>query len=118
MCENSAPPVLKNTRSPRCNAPSSTGTVTAAHCAVLRGSREAGTFEEHFFAVPAKGETDRLLSAARRALDEGRRLKSEARAGKRSLSAAERLLTLLTGAAIRVSPDKFLTFTKLTEDAE
>ncbi|MGT2516914.1 helix-turn-helix domain-containing protein (plasmid) [Sphingomonas panni] len=87
---------------PVCRSRARSGAPHPTGAPVLRGSREAGTFEETFFAVPAKGETDRLLSAARRALDEGRRLKSEARAGKRSLSAAERLLTLLTGAAIRV----------------
>ena len=62
---------------------------------VLRGSREQGTFEDTFFAIPAKGETDRLLAAAKRALDEGRKLRREERAGTRALSVAERLLTLL-----------------------
>ena len=38
---------------------------------VRRDSIEAGTFEAHFFAVPAKGETDRLLRMARAALDKG-----------------------------------------------
>ena len=57
---------------------------------VLRDSIEAGTFEELFFAVPAKGETDTLLRIARRTLDAGRQLRREARAGDRILTAAER----------------------------
>jgi DNA-binding transcriptional ArsR family regulator len=68
---------------------------------VLRNSREAGTFEDHFWAVPAGGEPDKLLRACRNGLDKGRHLRREARAGKR-LSAAERLLTLLTAGAVRV----------------
>jgi len=69
---------------------------------VLRDSIEAGTFEEHFFAVPAKGEPDQLLRAARRALDAGRRLRREARAGTRTLTATERTIATLTAAAVRV----------------
>ncbi len=69
---------------------------------VLRGSIEAGTFEDAFFAAPAKGETDRLLRTARAALDAGRRLKRAARAEGRALSAAERALAALTAAAVRV----------------
>ena len=69
---------------------------------VRRGSIEAGTFEEAFFAVPAPGETDRLLTACRRARDAGRRLAREARAGIRTLSAIERRLAALTAGAVRV----------------
>lgn len=69
---------------------------------VLRGSIEAGTFEDMFFSVPAKGETDHLLRTARAALDAGRRLKRVARAEGRTLSSAERALAALTGAAVRV----------------
>ena len=69
---------------------------------VLRGSIEAGTFEEAFFAVPAPGETDRMLTACRRARDAGRRLAREARAGMRVLSATERQLAALTAGAVRV----------------
>ena len=36
---------------------------------ILRGSVEAGTFEKSFFTPPAPGETDRILRAARKALD-------------------------------------------------
>ena len=70
--------------------------------AVRRDSHEAGTFEETFFAVPAAGEPDRLLRIARRALDAGRRLRREARAGERRLSLAERRIAQLSGAAVRV----------------
>lgn len=69
---------------------------------VRRGSIEAGTFEEAFFAVPAPGETDRLLTACRRARDVGRRLAREARAGTRTLSVTERRLAALTAGAVRV----------------
>ncbi|MDP1028765.1 helix-turn-helix domain-containing protein [Sphingomonas sp. KR1UV-12] len=69
---------------------------------VRRDSIEAGTFEAHFFAVPGKGETDRLLRAARAALDAGRRLKRAARGEGRGLTASERLLAGLSAGAIRV----------------
>jgi len=48
---------------------------------VRRDSIEAGTFENLFFAAPAKGETDRLLRLARAALDAGRRVRRAARGG-------------------------------------
>ena len=57
-------------------------------CLVVLDDREQGTFEDTFFAIPAKGETDRLLAAAKRALDEGRKLRREERAGTRALSVA------------------------------
>lgn len=69
---------------------------------VRRGSVEAGTVEDSFFAVPAKGETDRLLRAARAALDAGRRARRTARAEGRMLDAAEAALAGLTAAAVRV----------------
>ena len=69
---------------------------------VRRGSVEAGTVEDQFFAVPAKGETDRLLRAARAALDAGRRAKRTARAEGRMLDAAEAALAGLTASAVRV----------------
>lgn len=70
--------------------------------AVRRDSIEAGTFEDMFFAVPAKGECDHLLKVARQALDAGRRLARVERSGERALSAAERALTHLTASAVRV----------------
>ncbi len=69
---------------------------------VLRDSIEAGTFEELFFAVPAPGEPDRLLRACRRALDAGRRLARDARAGARTLTSTERAIAALTPGAVRV----------------
>lgn len=71
-------------------------------CAVLPGSREAGTFEHAFFASPAKGETDQLLRVARRALDAGRGLRRIARRGERALTASERTVAALTEGAVRV----------------
>lgn len=79
---------------------------------VLRDSVEAGTFEHVFFAAPAKGETDRMLRAARRLLDAGRQLRSEARRGLRALTPVERLLTTLTGASVRVF-EEILTLSRL-----
>lgn len=67
-----------------------------------RDSCEAGTFEDTFFAVPAKGEPDRLLRIARRTLDAGRQLRREARSGARTLTLAERRIVALTAAAVRV----------------
>jgi predicted transcriptional regulator len=79
---------------------------------VLRDSIEAGTFEALFFAVPAKGETDKLLRIARRTLDAGRQLRREARAGDRILTAAERRIVTLTAAAVRVY-EEILTLARL-----
>lgn len=79
---------------------------------VLRDSIEAGTFEDLFFAVPAKGETDRLLRTARRTLDAARRLRREARAGDRTLTMAERRIVTLTAAAVRVY-EEILTLARL-----
>ena len=82
--------------------PGTSGSIHRTGAPVLRGSIEAGTFEEMFFAVPAKGECDRLVRLARAALDAGRRLKRAARGEGRSLSAAERQLAGLSAAAVRV----------------
>lgn len=83
-------------------APGKSGAVHRTGAPVLRGSIEAGTFEELFFAVPAKGECDRLVRLARAALDAGRRLKRTARGEGRSLSVAERQLAGLSSGAVRV----------------
>lgn len=83
-------------RKARSGAPHPTG------APVLRDSVEAGTFEHVFFVPPASGETDRMLRAARRILDAGRQLRREARQGVRILTPAERLLTTLTAASVRV----------------
>ena len=90
----------------RSGAPHPTG------AAVRRDSVEAGTFEHVFFVAPAKGETDRLLRAARRILDAGRQLRGEARRGDRILTPAERLLTTLTAASVRVF-EEILTLARL-----
>jgi DNA-binding transcriptional ArsR family regulator len=82
--------------------PARSGALHRTGAPVLRGSIEAGTFEDMFFAVPAKGETDRLLRMARAALDVGRRLKRAARVEARELSASERTLAALTPGAVRV----------------
>lgn len=79
---------------------------------VLRGSLEAGSFEEAFFAVPAKGETDRLLHVARRTLDAARRLRRAARAGLRTLSVRERSIARLSAGAVRVF-EEILTLARL-----
>ena len=79
---------------------------------VLRDSVEAGTFEELFFATPAKGETDTILRAARCALDAGRRLRRDARAEGRSLTGLEGQLAALTSGAIRVF-EEILTLARL-----
>lgn len=69
---------------------------------VRRDSMEAGSFEHHFFAIPATGECDRMLRAARDALDAGRRLKRAARAEGRVLDKAEHAVAALTAGAVRV----------------
>lgn len=57
---------------------------------IRRDSAEAGAFEETFFAISAKGETDRLLHVARRTLDAERRLRRDARSGARELTPTQR----------------------------
>jgi hypothetical protein len=86
----------------RIRPPARSGAPHRTGAPIRRGSIEAGTFEEHFFAVPAKGETDRLLRMARAALDAGRRLKRAVRAEGRVLSPAETALAGLTAGAVRV----------------
>lgn len=81
---------------------------------VRRDSVEAGTFEETFFAIPAKGETDRLLHVARRTLDAGRRLRRDARSGARELTATERLIARLTASAVRIY-EEILTLARLNK---
>lgn len=69
---------------------------------VRRDSIEAGTFEDMFFAHPAKGECDQLIRIARQALDAGRRAKRIARVEGRGLTGPEALLASLTAGAVRV----------------
>ncbi|WP_207796711.1 hypothetical protein [Sphingomonas oleivorans] len=75
---------LARTRTPRRKTKSGASHPTGAH--VLRDSVEAGTFEHVFFVPPAKGETGRLLRAARCILDAGRQLRSETRRDGRVLT--------------------------------
>ncbi len=93
-------------------APARSGAPHRTGAPVRRDSVEAGSFEEAFFAVPAKGETDKLLRVARRTLDAGRQLRREARAQARSLTASERLVASLTAAAVRVY-EEILTLARL-----
>ena len=67
-----------------------------------RDSIEAGTFEDLFFAVPAKGETDWLLRLARAALDAGRRVRRAARIEERELTPVERALAAISASVVRV----------------
>ena len=69
---------------------------------VRAGSLEANTFEDTFFEVPSRGEPDRMLTKAKYALDAGRKLLREYKAGLRTLNASERLLTTLTASAVRI----------------
>ena len=92
--------------------PARSGSVHRTGAPVRRDSVEAGTFEDLFFAAPAKGETDKLLRTARAALDAGRRLKQAARTEGRELSATERAVASLTGGAVRVY-EELLTLARL-----
>lgn len=66
-----------------------------------RDSIEAGTFEELFFAAPAKGETDRLLRLAYA----GRRVRCVARMEQCELTLPERALAAISADAVRVYED-------------
>lgn len=88
------------------------GSVHRTGAPVLRDSVEAGTFEDVFFATPAKGETDSILRAARRALDAGKRLRRVARADGRQLTGLERQLAALTSGTVRVL-EEILTLARL-----
>lgn len=82
--------------------PTRSGATHRTGAPVLRDSLEEGTFEDAFFAIPAKGEADRMAAAARKALDAGRKLKRDARSSGEKLSAAERAVAALTSGAVRV----------------
>lgn len=92
--------------------PARSGGLHRTGAPVLRDSVEAGSFEEQFFTVPAKGETDRLLRMARAALDAGRRLKRAVRVDGRDLSVAERAIAAMTAGAVRVY-EELLTLARL-----
>lgn len=80
---------------------------------VLRRSLLAGTFEDTFFSVPAKGETDKLLTKARRMLDAANRLRRQERAGKK-LTSRERKVAQLHEKAVRVY-EELLTLARLNK---
>jgi len=73
---------------------------TRAH--VHPHSRKAGTFENDFFYSYAKGETDRLYRNAVELLKRKNAIRRLARTEGRQLTEAERLVTLITPAAVRV----------------
>lgn len=94
--------------------PARSGAVRRTGVPVLRGSMEAGTFEESFFAIPGAGETDRLLNAARKTLDAARGLRRVARKGERKLSVAERAIAALQASMVRVF-EELLTLARLNK---
>lgn len=73
---------------------------TRAH--VHPNSRKAGTFEDNFFYSYAKGETDRLYKKAVELLKRKNAIRRLARSEGRQLTDDERLVTLITPAAVRV----------------
>ena len=73
---------------------------TRAH--VHPNSRRAGTFEDDFFYTYAKGEPDRLYKKAVELLKRKNAIRRLARSEGRQLSEDERLVTLITPAAVRV----------------
>ena len=73
---------------------------TRAH--VHPNSRRAGTFEDDFFYTYAKGETDRLYKKAVELLKRKNAIRRLARSEGRQLTEDERLVTLITPAAVRV----------------
>lgn len=94
--------------------PARSGGVRRTGAPVLRNSIEAGTFEDSFFAVPAKGEPDKMLRVARKSLDAARGLKKIERRGERKLSVADRALAALTPSAVRVF-EEILTLARLNK---
>lgn len=89
-------------RVPVRRVPARSGSVHRTGAPVLRDSVEAGSFEEAFFRIPGKGEPDRMLATARKAVDAGKELRRAERAGERLLTAFERHLARLTFSAVRV----------------
>jgi DNA-binding transcriptional ArsR family regulator len=77
------------------------GTIHRTGAPVRRDSVEAGTFEDTFFVVPSKGETDRMLMIARAAEQEARHLRRKVRAGEH-LTVRERSIAALTPMAVDV----------------
>lgn len=95
------PNILAQAARARASRPARSGAPHPTGAPVRRGSLEEGTFEDEFFTVPAKGETDTLLTRGRKLLDAGRRLKKRWREGQ-ELTALERALAALTDSSIRI----------------
>jgi DNA-binding transcriptional ArsR family regulator len=81
---------------------SRSGTPNPARAHVHPNSRTAGTFEDDFFYSYASGETDRLYKKAVELLKRKNAVRRLARAEERPLTEDERLVTLITNAAVRV----------------
>ncbi len=94
--------------------PARSGAVHRTGVPVLRGSMEAGTFEDSFWANLGPGETNRLLTAARKALDAARGFQRIARLGERKLSVAERAIASLQASSVRVF-EEILTLARLNK---
>ncbi len=94
--------------------PARSGAVRRTGARVLRNSLEEGSFEDAFFAVPPKGETDRILRVARKTLDTARGLRREERSGTRTLTSFERAVAALTSGSVRVL-EEMLTLARLNK---
>jgi DNA-binding transcriptional ArsR family regulator len=81
---------------------SRSGAPNRTHAHVHPNSRKAGTFEDDFFYTYAKGETDRLYKNAVELLKRKNAIRRLARSEERQLTEDERLVTLITPAAVRV----------------
>jgi len=86
----------------RARSRSRSGAPNRTHAHVHPNSRKAGTFEDDFFYTYAKGETDRLYKNAVELLKRKNAIRRLARSEERQLTEDERLVTLITPAAVRV----------------
>ena len=86
----------------RARSRSRSGSANPTRAHVHPNSRKAGTFEDDFFYSYAKGETDRLYKKAVELLKRKNAVRRLARAEGRQLTEDERLVTLITPAAVRV----------------
>ena len=81
---------------------SRSGGPNRTHAHVHPNSRHAGSFEDDFFYRYAKGEPDRLYRQAAELLKRKNAVRRTARTEGRRLTDEERLVTLITGTALRV----------------
>ncbi len=91
---------LEKVTTERARARSGAQNRTRAH--VHPNSRLAGTFEDEFFYSYAQGEPDRLYKKAVELLKRKNAIRRLARAEGRALTEDERLVTMITNAAVRV----------------